>query len=85
MKEIGAPERVRWADFWSKAFQVLAEYRGIQHTKNMATIMISIRITRFLAMSLASDVLLRGRSVLTVAEVVRAESSIAEGFFGTWM
>lgn len=85
MKEMGAPESACWADFWSKAFQVLAEYRGIQHMKNMATIMISIRITRFLAMSFASEVLLRGRSALTVPDVVRAESSIAGGFFWTWI
>lgn len=89
MKEMGAPERALEADLGSKAFQVLAEYRGIQQTKKSATITISMRMTRLLACSLASEVLLRGRSVLAwVApdEAERVGSSTAEeGFLDTWM
>lgn len=53
--------------------------------KNIATMMINIRITRFLATSLASEVLLRGLSGLEDAELLMEESSIAGGFLGTWM
>lgn len=86
---MGAPERALEAEFRSKAFQVLAEYRGIQQMKKSATITISMRMTRLLACSLASEVLLRARSVLAwVApdEVERVGSSTAEeGFLDTWM
>lgn len=89
MKEMGAPVRALEADFRSKAFQVLAEYRGIQQMKKSATITISMRMTRFLACSLASEVLLRGRSFLTwvvLDEADRVGSSTAEeGFLDTWM
>lgn len=86
---MGAPERALEADLRSKAFQVLAEYRGIQQMKKSATITISMRMTRRLACSLAFDVLLRARSVLAwVApdEAERVGSSTAEeGFFATWI
>ncbi len=86
---MGVPERASEADFRSKAFQVLAEYRGIQQMKKSATITISMRMTRLLACSLASEVLLRARSVLAwVApdEAERVGSSTAEvGFLDTWM
>lgn len=89
MKEMGAPERDLEADFRSKAFQVLAVYRGIQQMKKSATITISMRITRLLACSFACEVLLRARSLLAGAlldEVERVGSSIAwEGFLDTWM
>lgn len=89
MKEMGAPESALEADLRSKAFQVLAEYRGIQQMKKSATITISMRMTRFLACSLASEVLLRARSLLAwaaVDELVRVLSSTAEdGFLDTWM
>lgn len=89
MKEMGAPERALEADFRSKAFQVLAEYSGIQQIKKRATITISMRITLLLACSLASEVLLRARSVLAwVApdEAERVGSSTAEeGFLDTWI
>lgn len=87
MKEMGAPERALTADLRSKAFQVLTEYRGIQQMKKRATITISMRMTRFLACSLASEVLLRARSVLAwVApdEAERVGSSTPEaGFLDT--
>lgn len=89
MKEMGAPVRALEADLRSKAFQVLAEYSGIQQMKKSATITISMRMTRLLACSLASEVLLRGRSVLAWAAPDEAESvgsSTAEaGFLDTWM
>lgn len=85
MKEMGAPERARMADCWSNAFHVFTVYSGIQQMKNIATMMISIRMTRFLARSLASEVLLRGLSGLEVAELLMVESSMAGGFLGTWM
>lgn len=88
MKEMGAPESLE-AEFRSKAFQVLTEYRGIQQMKKSATITISMRMTRLLACSLASEVLLRARSVLAwvAADVAeRVGSSTAEdGFLDTWM
>lgn len=89
MKEIGAPERALEAGTRSKAFQVLAVYRGIQQMKKSATITISMRMTRLLACSLASEVLLRARSALAWAapdEEERVGSSTAEeGFLATWM
>lgn len=89
MKEMGAPVSDLEADFRSKARQVLAEYSGIQQTKNRATITISMRMTRLLACSLASEVLLRARSVLTWAaleEADRVGSSMEEEvFLDTWM
>ncbi len=85
MKEMGAPERALEADFRSKAFQVLAEYSGIQQMKKSATITISMRTTRRLACSLASEVLLREHSVLAWAALdERVGSSTAEeGFLDT--
>ena len=89
MKEMGAPERAFEAEFRSKAFQVLAEYRGIQQMKKSATITISMRMTRLLACSLASEVLLRARSVLAWVALDEAErvgsSTAEEGFLDTWM
>ena len=86
---MGAPERALKAEVRSKAFQVLAEYMGIQQMKKSATITISMRMTRLLAWSLASEVLLRARSVLAwmvLDEAERVGSSTAEeGFFNTWM
>ena len=85
MKEMGAPERALEADFRSNAFQVLAEYSGIQQMKKSATITISMRMTRFLACSLASEVFFRARSDLAWA-AERVGSSTAEvGFLDTWM
>lgn len=87
MKEMGAPERDLEADFRSKAFQVLAEYRGIQQMKKRATITMSMRITRLLAWSLACEVLLRARAVLDGASALEAErvgsSMPEEGFLDT--
>lgn len=83
MKEMGAPDRVRWADCKSNAFQVLTEYRGIQQMKNMATMTISMRITRFLAMSFASEVLLRGRSALEDLAAVSTDISTTLGLLVT--
>ena len=89
MKEMGTPERALEADLESKAFQVLTEYMGIQQMKKRATITISIRMTRLLAWSLASEVLLRARSVFAWAAPVEAEmvgsSTAKEGFLETWM
>lgn len=86
---MGAPERALEADFRSKAFQVLAEYRGIQQMKKSATITISMRMTLLLACSLASEVLLRARSGLAWMAPVEAESvgssRAEEGFLDTWM
>ena len=62
---MGVPDRACLAEMSSKARQVLAQYRGIQQRKNRTTMTTSMRITRFLASSLASDVLLRGLSALT--------------------
>lgn len=83
MKEMGAPERSRCAEAGWKALQVLAEYSGIQQMKNMVTITISMRITRFLAISLVSEVLLRGRSTLAELVRVRVDISIELGRFDT--
>lgn len=83
MKEIGAPDRILWAEAGWKAFQVLAEYKGIQHMKNMVTMTISMRITRFLAISLVSEVLLRGRSTLVELASVSVDISMELGLLGT--
>lgn len=83
MKEIGAPERALWAEGGWKAFQVLTEYKGIQQMKNMDTMTISMRITRLLAMSLLSEVLLRGRSTLAEVVRVRVDISMELGRFST--
>lgn len=89
MKEMGAPERALVTDFMSKAFQVLTVNKGIQQMKKSATITISMRMTRLLACSLASEVLLRARSVLTCTVLDEAErvgsSTEEEGFLDTWM
>lgn len=85
MNEMGAPERALWAEGRSNAFQVLTEYRGIQQMKNMATMTMSIRITRFFAISLASEVLLRGRSTFAEPVGVRADISMELGLLDTWM
>lgn len=88
---MGAPERSRWAELMWKAFHVLAVYRGIQQRKKRMAVTMSMRITCFLAKSLASEVLLRGCSADTLGlggagvEVVRVDSSMDGGFFGIWM
>lgn len=46
----------------SKALQVLTLKMGVQQMKNKITITISIRMTSFLAIRLAEEVLLLGRS-----------------------
>lgn len=61
---MGAPERACLAEMSSNARHVLAQYSGIQQMKNKTTMTTSIRMTRFFAFSLASDVLLRGLSAL---------------------
>lgn len=71
---MGDPDRACLAVMSSKALQVLAQYRGIQQRKNRTTMTTSMRITRFLASSLASDVLVRGLSAL----VARVEEDIAD-------
>ncbi|MEE6462402.1 hypothetical protein FKM82_001580 [Ascaphus truei] len=76
MKEMGAPVRARKASFSSKAFQVFTTNMGIQHMKNMATMTMSMRITRFLAMSLASELLIRVQSILVQPLGVRVDISM---------
>ena len=71
---MGDPDRACLAVTSSKALQVLAQYRGIQQRKNRKTMTTSMRITRFLASSLASDVLVRGLSALAA----RVDEDIAD-------
>lgn len=77
---MGAPESVCVAELSSKARQVLTQYSGIQQTKNRTTITTNMRMTRFLASSLASDVLLRGLSALiALPDAAIADISIVWG------
>lgn len=81
---MGAPERACLAEMSSKARQVLAQYSGIQQRKNRTTMTTSMRITRFLASSLASDVLLRGLSALTaLLDAAMVDISIECGRWAT--
>lgn len=56
----------------SKALQVLTLKMGVQQMKNKITITISIRMTSFLAIRLAEEELLLGRSTfwLSLQELV---------------
>lgn len=58
MKEMGVPERCFSAETVSYARQALALKMGIQHRKKRTTMTMSMRITRFLAIRLAAELLL---------------------------
>lgn len=59
MKDIGAPERRRSVERLSKALQALATKIGVQQRKNSATITSNMRMTLFLAMRFAVELLLQ--------------------------
>lgn len=64
MKEMGAPER-RWsAEAVSNARQALTLKMGVQQRKNKITITINMRMTSFLAIKLAEELLLLTLSIL---------------------